>query len=183
MEHSVESLFELSGIRLERSRGLGGPFVRRRSTTVFNGFNLRLPRRGLWLITGPAGAGKSSLLLLLGGRLRPTRGRLLVDGRDYWRLSRRRRRRVLEGTAYLGQDRRAWSLEGESSLREALVRRVEAGRRALLLDDPLAGLDPTASGNLRSELLELAAGRLVVVADPGRGVLEEAAEGIIRPRP
>ncbi len=38
-------------------------------------------------ITGPSGCGKSTLLLMAGAMLRPTRGRVLIEGRDLFALS------------------------------------------------------------------------------------------------
>jgi iron complex transport system ATP-binding protein len=43
-------------------------------------------RPGVHILLGPNGAGKSSLLALITGLLRPTNGRVLVEGRDSWRL-------------------------------------------------------------------------------------------------
>ena len=37
---------------------------------------------------GPSGTGKTTLLRLIGGQLRPSRGRILVDGQDVHRLGR-----------------------------------------------------------------------------------------------
>jgi putative ABC transport system ATP-binding protein len=51
------------------------------------------------LIMGPSGSGKTTLLSMIGGLLRPTAGRIVIDGVDMWSLDRRhlleaRRRRV-----------------------------------------------------------------------------------------
>jgi len=53
-------------------------------------------------VIGPSGAGKTSLLRVLGTALRPTSGRLAVEGRDPWSLAREalRRLRARTGTIY-----------------------------------------------------------------------------------
>jgi putative ABC transport system ATP-binding protein len=63
--------------------------------TVLRDVSAEFPRGGLSLVTGATGAGKSSLLHLLAGLLRPTAGEVLADGapvsrwavgyRDRWR--------------------------------------------------------------------------------------------------
>ncbi len=42
----------------------------------------RSPKRQIAAVIGPNGAGKSTLFNLITGHLRPTAGRVLVDGRD-----------------------------------------------------------------------------------------------------
>ena len=42
------------------------------------------------LIMGPSGSGKTTLLSMIGGLLRPTAGRVVIDGVDLWSLDRRR---------------------------------------------------------------------------------------------
>src|SRR5258708_7930014 len=53
-------------------------------------------------VIGPSGAGKTSLLRVLCTALRPTSGRITVEGRDPWSLSREalRRLRARTGTIY-----------------------------------------------------------------------------------
>ena len=43
---------------------------------------------------GPSGSGKSTLLLTIGGMIRPTEGRVLVDGQDVYMMSSRQRARL-----------------------------------------------------------------------------------------
>ena len=53
---------------------------------------------GVVVVVGPSGSGKSSLLRLIAGVDRPTRGSVLVDGRDVGHASQRRRRRLRRDT-------------------------------------------------------------------------------------
>ena len=63
-------------------------------TKEFAGFvavrsvNLRVARGGIHALIGPNGAGKTTVFNLLSKFLRPTRGRIVFDGRDVTRLSR-----------------------------------------------------------------------------------------------
>ncbi len=57
---------------------------------IFTGLDLVVPRNRIIAIMGPSGTGKTTLLKLIGGLLRPQRGRILVDGEDVHRLSRSR---------------------------------------------------------------------------------------------
>jgi lipoprotein-releasing system ATP-binding protein len=54
---------------------------------VFENLNLSIPRNRLVALIGPSGAGKSSLLHLLGGLDRPTRGSVVFDSADVFKLS------------------------------------------------------------------------------------------------
>jgi len=53
---------------------------------ILDGVDLDVVRGKITVIMGPNGVGKSTLLALIGGQLRPTAGRILVDGKDVHRL-------------------------------------------------------------------------------------------------
>lgn len=57
-------------------------------------------------IVGPSGAGKTTLLRLLIGAVRPTAGRVLVDGRDLHELPTRELRRIRAQIGFVHQDHR-----------------------------------------------------------------------------
>ena len=52
------------------------------SLTVLSGVDLSLARGDALAVTGPSGSGKSSLLFVLGGLERPTKGSVRLRGRD-----------------------------------------------------------------------------------------------------
>jgi len=56
---------------------------------VFRGLDIGIRRGDVTAIMGPSGTGKTTLLRLITGQLRPAQGRVLVDGRDVASLSRR----------------------------------------------------------------------------------------------
>jgi phospholipid/cholesterol/gamma-HCH transport system ATP-binding protein len=63
-----ENIVTLTDIHLKRA---GKP--------VLDGLSLTIPRNSVTAIIGPSGVGKTTLLELIGGRLRPDKGYLLVD--------------------------------------------------------------------------------------------------------
>jgi phospholipid/cholesterol/gamma-HCH transport system ATP-binding protein len=55
---------------------------------IFDDISLTVPRGRIVALLGPSGVGKTTLLKLIGGQLRPKSGSILVDGRDVPRLPR-----------------------------------------------------------------------------------------------
>jgi putative ABC transport system ATP-binding protein len=74
---------------LGRSYASGG-----REITVLRDITFELEAGGFLAVTGPSGSGKSTLLGLLAGLDRPTRGRVVLDGRDLAALTEDERARV-----------------------------------------------------------------------------------------
>lgn len=60
--------------------------LKRARRGLLEGFSLSLPDPGLYALEGPVGSGKSLLGRLLCGLLRPSSGRIAVDGQDVNRL-------------------------------------------------------------------------------------------------
>lgn len=56
---------------------------------IFVDLSLVVPRGTISAIMGPSGIGKTTLLKLIGGQLRPSRGQVLFDGQDIHALSQR----------------------------------------------------------------------------------------------
>ncbi|MCX4187958.1 ABC transporter ATP-binding protein [Methylophaga sp. OBS4] len=55
---------------------------------IFEGVNIDIQRGKVTAIMGPSGTGKTTLLRLIGGQLRPDQGTIEVDGQDVHKLSR-----------------------------------------------------------------------------------------------
>ena len=71
----------------------------RKTLTILDGIDLRIPAGDFVAILGPSGSGKSTLLGLMAGLDRPTEGSVLLDGRpleklDESELAKLRRRQV-----------------------------------------------------------------------------------------
>jgi phospholipid/cholesterol/gamma-HCH transport system ATP-binding protein len=57
--------------------------------SVFSGLSCSFPRGKISVILGGSGSGKSTMLRLIGGLVRPQRGRVLVEGENVARLGER----------------------------------------------------------------------------------------------
>lgn len=71
-------LVQIRGLRFARG-----------SRPIFDGVDLDIRRGQVTAIMGPSGTGKTTLLKLIGGQLRPDAGTITVDGQDVHRLSHR----------------------------------------------------------------------------------------------
>jgi len=54
----------------------------REAKKIFNGISLNIPRGRITAIMGPSGVGKSTLLRLIGGQIKPDAGRITVHGQS-----------------------------------------------------------------------------------------------------
>ncbi|MGM0593138.1 MAG: ATP-binding cassette domain-containing protein [Pseudomonadota bacterium] len=72
-------LVEIRGLRFARG-----------SRMIFDGVDMDIPRGKVTAIMGPSGTGKTTLLKLIGGQLRPLEGTIRVDGEEVHKLSRDR---------------------------------------------------------------------------------------------
>jgi len=61
----------------------------RGSRPIFDGVDIDIPRGKVTAIMGPSGTGKTTLLRLIGGQLRPQGGTITVDGRNVHHLRHR----------------------------------------------------------------------------------------------
>lgn len=74
----TDTLVRIRGLRFNRG-----------SRVIFDGVDIDIPRGKVTAIMGPSGTGKTTLLKLIGGQLRPDAGSIEVDGVDVHRLSTR----------------------------------------------------------------------------------------------
>lgn len=56
---------------------------------IYNNVDIQVPRGKITAIMGPSGTGKTTLLKLIGGQLKPDNGSIFVAGKDIPKLSRR----------------------------------------------------------------------------------------------
>lgn len=64
---------------------------------VFSDFSLRIKESEFFSIIGPNGSGKSTLLKLILGILKPTTGKIFIQGKDLSRIGRKKFSRIVSG--------------------------------------------------------------------------------------
>lgn len=130
----------LSGVRLDeagddvlvRVRGLVFSHGGRK---IFDGVDLDLPRGKVTAVMGPSGTGKTTLLKLIGGQLRPDAGHVEVDGQDVHALSKAELFRLRTRMGMLFQsgalltdlsvfDNVAFPLREHTTLPESMIRKL-----------------------------------------------------------
>ncbi|ACR67809.1 phospholipid ABC transporter ATP-binding protein MlaF [Edwardsiella ictaluri] len=79
MNHQENNLVDICGMSFSRG-----------NRQIFTDINLTVPRGKVTAIMGPSGIGKTTLLRLIGGQLRPDRGEIWFDGENIPALSRGR---------------------------------------------------------------------------------------------
>ncbi len=72
-----DNLIEISGLRFSRGERV-----------IFDGIDMAIPRGQISAIMGPSGTGKTTLLRIIGGEVKPDAGQVLVAGHDVCQLSR-----------------------------------------------------------------------------------------------
>ncbi|MFK7893709.1 MAG: ABC transporter ATP-binding protein [Granulosicoccus sp.] len=78
MAHGNDSIVQINDLHFSRG-----------SKHIFRGLDLSIPRGRITTILGPSGTGKTTLLKIIGGQLKPSQGTIMVDGLDVGKLSRR----------------------------------------------------------------------------------------------
>jgi phospholipid/cholesterol/gamma-HCH transport system ATP-binding protein len=107
----------------------------RGSRVIFDSVDIDIPRGKITAIMGPSGTGKTTLLNLIGGQMRPASGWIKVDGKDVNTMSRdelyamRKRMGILFQTGALFTDLSvfenvAFPLREHTHLSEDLIRDV-----------------------------------------------------------
>ncbi len=74
---SAQTLIEVQNLSFKRG-----------SRVIYDNVSLRIRRGQITAIMGPSGTGKTTLLRLIGGQLRPDQGQILLDGQDIAQMSR-----------------------------------------------------------------------------------------------
>jgi phospholipid/cholesterol/gamma-HCH transport system ATP-binding protein len=89
---AADNLIEIENLRFARG-----------DRVIFDGLDLTVPRGRITALMGPSGTGKTTLLRIIGGQLRPDAGRVVVDGKDVPTLSRNELFELRKGMGMLFQ--------------------------------------------------------------------------------
>jgi len=153
---------------------------------ALRGISLRVPRGSIYGLVGPNGAGKTTTFRIIATLLRPTRGRVLVDGVDVVREPLEARKRLVYVPEEVGGYRRLTGAEYIRFVVETyLSARGEPGRveEAVREAMRLSGLSP--EDLLRKKMGEYSKGmkRRVQVAwalavRPRLAILDEPTSGL-----
>lgn len=120
----METLVEIRDLHFSRG-----------SRMIFDGIDIDIPKGRITAIMGPSGTGKTTLLKLIGGQLRPQRGTVRVAGQDVHRLSTRELYRLRMRMGMLFQsgalltditvfDNVAYPLREHTGLPESMIRKL-----------------------------------------------------------
>jgi branched-chain amino acid transport system ATP-binding protein len=147
-------------------------------TTVLRGVSLTVPDSSVVALLGPNGAGKTTLLRVASGLLRPTAGRMTLDGVDV--TSHRPHQLAGRGVCHVPEGRGVFpsltvrenlSLQAGSGGKDGLAKAVEAFPR---LGERLSQTAGTLSGG-EQQMLALARS---YIANPTVMLLDEVSMGL-----
>ncbi|MCH2170378.1 ATP-binding cassette domain-containing protein [Myxococcota bacterium] len=160
--------------------------LQRGQRTIFQGLTCGFPRGGISVVLGGSGVGKSTLLRLIGGLVRPNAGRVFVAGQDITRQSESELFRTREYLGMLFQggalldsltvfDNVALPLREHTHLSEADIA-GEVGRRLEAVG--LSDVDDLLPGKLSGGMSRRAALARAIVTDPEIVLVDEPFSGL-----
>ncbi|MBL4940120.1 MAG: phospholipid ABC transporter ATP-binding protein MlaF [Colwellia sp.] len=108
---------------------------KRGERVIYNNISLSIPKGKITAIMGPSGIGKTTLLRLIGGQIRPESGQILFAGNDIPQLSRKELYKVRKRMSMLFQsgalftelsvyDNIAFPIREHTKLPEAIIEKI-----------------------------------------------------------
>ena len=179
--------------------------VRFGDNTVFNGFDLIVPRGSRIAVMGPSGGGKTTLLKLIAGQLRPASGSVSIsaDRISYmfqeprllpWLTAEENVNLILGDKQETLPVARLWlervgladsakkrpaELSGGMRQRVALARALAYNGDLFLFDEPLSALDQDLIGDMLSLINEYTAGKTVLFVTHSREQAQIISDRIV----
>jgi len=176
--------------------GLSFPLVNHQHKVVFHGLSFVLPTKGLVVITGDSGVGKTSLLSMISGQRKPTKGNLIYP--KTWKtnppiyledqltlVSTWHMKEFItkpETNEYLNQlglplhtrKKRFQELSGGQKMRVMVALFFSQPSSCYLLDEPTHALDEELRGKMIGFLTNQAKHQLIVVATHDLELISQA---------
>ena len=164
----MSSILELKNLSFVY--GQGTPFEK----TAVDNLSATIEKGEFIGIIGHTGSGKSTLVQMLNGLMRPTGGQVLLDGKDIWSEPKKIREirfrvgmvfqypeyQLFEDTVYKdiafgGEllEKSPFDLSGGEKRRAAIAGVMAMEPEVLILDEPTAGLDPMGREILLSQIV------------------------------
>jgi len=121
---SSDNIIEISGLHFSREERV-----------IYHDINLKVPRGKVTAIMGPSGIGKTTLLRLIGGQLKPSSGSICFDGEDITQCNRKDLYKVRRKMGMLFQsgalftemsvfDNIAFPIREHTNLGESIIRKI-----------------------------------------------------------
>ena len=170
----MDNLIEIRNLRYLRGDRL-----------IFNNLSLEIPRGKITGIMGPSGTGKTTLLRIIGGQIKPDVGEVLFDGVDVCRMGRRELFEVRKGIGMLFQtsalftdlnvfENVAFPLRVHTKLPEELIRDIVLMK---LNSVGLRGARDLAPSQLSGGMARRVALARSIALDPGLMMYDEPFTG------
>ena len=160
--------------------------VRRGNRTILDGVNIDIPRGGIVAFMGPSGVGKTTILRLISGQLRPDSGTVEINGQLISSMSDRELHRFRRNIGVLLQDGALFTdltvfeniatpVREHTDLPEALVRRLVMSKLNAV---GLGGIEDRMPHELSGGMARRVAFARAVVLDPDIMLYDEPMTGL-----
>ncbi len=180
---SSDSQFAQSDTPVIKIRDL---VFRRGDRTILDGVNIDIPRGSIVAFMGPSGAGKTTILRLISGQLRPDAGTIEVNGHRVSAMSRRELHRFRRNIGVLLQDGALFTdltvfeniatpVREHTDLPESLVRRLVMSKLSAV---GLGGIEERMPHELSGGMARRVAFARAVVLDPDIMLYDEPMTGL-----
>jgi len=182
MNDSPTSLFDSSS-PIIRIRDL---VFRRGQKTILEGINMDIPRGSIVAFMGPSGAGKTTILRLISGQLRPDEGTIEVNGQLVSSMSDRELHHFRRNIGVLLQDGALFTdltvfeniatpVREHTDLPEPLIRRLVMSKLSAV---GLGGIEERMPHELSGGMARRVAFARAVVLDPDLMLYDEPMTGL-----
>jgi phospholipid/cholesterol/gamma-HCH transport system ATP-binding protein len=159
---------------------------RRGDRTILDGVNIDIPRGSIVAFMGPSGAGKTTILRLISGQLRPDAGMIEVNGHRVSAMSSRELHRFRRNIGVLLQDGALFTdltvfeniatpVREHTDLPESLVRRLVMSKLSAV---GLGGIEERMPHELSGGMARRVAFARAVVLDPDIMLYDEPMTGL-----